>query len=252
MSLITLNSRGTDVTALQQDLVKHGFNSIGHAFNDKPGIFGTATLDLVVEFQKTHHDESGEPLVADGIVGPNTQWALKNDSELEPHPGSSLIPMRAIRLPFYADQQIHTFWLAAEVADSFLEGISKWQETDGDYIVTGTYRSVAAQAVARNAKPTLCCAPGWSLHAHGRAVDGHIRPENSGLLVKFYEHMQKFGWFTIFNHPNKPVVYQPRESWHIQKTDPAGISSREYLIKWAAAHGGSDSLMLVQKKEEYA
>ena len=261
MRTLRIGVEGLDVLEMERLLVKRGYAPVLEALGDKndPGVFDENTEAAVKQFQRTHCGPDGRPLKVDGIVGTDTWWALRNESRFLPAESESIsmfIPMKAVELPFYGDNRVHKFWLNIRVADSFMMGIKEWQNrTGGVYIVTGTYRSVAAQVAAKKAKPGLCAAPGWSLHAHGRAVDGHIRPENPALLVRFYEHMQAFGWYTIFNFPDKPVIFKSRESWHIQNTadvtleTKSGMRSKEYLRKWASQNGGESALLRVQKKE---
>jgi hypothetical protein len=255
MSVYKLGDVGPKIIEIEQDLVKHGFGTVGHMGDLNPSTFDQDMKDRVELFQAQHHDVTGKPLDVDGAVGIDTLWALKHPSEITAPPtiastaGPIFIRMKGVKLPFYADHKDHTFWLAEDVADSFMEGIAKWREGGGQYIVTGAYRSVQAQAIAKKAKPGLCCAAGWSMHGHGRAVDGHITNENASTLIEFYTHMEQFGWYTIFNFPNLPVLFKARESWHIQRTDPAGMRSSNYLKGWAVVHGGEDALLRVQKQE---
>jgi hypothetical protein len=37
-------------------------------------------------------------------------------------------------------------------------------------------------------------------------------------------------------------MYKAREAWHLQKTDPPGTRSKEYLKQWAKKYGGTKSL----------
>ncbi|MBQ6816134.1 MAG: spore cortex-lytic enzyme [Clostridia bacterium] len=62
-------SRGDEVTAIQRKLSERGYYSAGI-----DGIFGTATKNAVVNFQKDN------ALTPDGIAGPNTLSALGIDS----------------------------------------------------------------------------------------------------------------------------------------------------------------------------
>ncbi len=161
----------------------------------------------------------------------------------------AIIRLRPITLPWYGDMKPRRFWLDENVRDLFDEAIRKWQETHtSKYIVTEMFRTIKRQAAAKRAKPRLCTAPGWSMHGLGRAVDGHIRPgENGKSLLEFYQHMQKWGWYTIFNFPGKSVNFQSRESWHVQKTDPVGIRSVDYITAWAKKEGILDKLLAVKK-----
>lgn len=252
MTVFKVGDVGPAIVTIEQDLIKHGFGTVGSMGDLDPATFDIDMEKRVEAFQAKHRAANGKPLDVDGRVGTDTLWALENKSETVAVPatdGPIYLRMKPVKLPFYADHKIHTFWIAEDVVDSFMEGITKWQEQGSTYIVTGTYRSVAAQVIAKKAKPGLCSKPGWSMHAHGRAVDGHIGKENATTLVRFYEHMERFGWYTIFNFPNLPVIFKSRESWHIQRTDPAGMRSSNYLKGWAVAHGGEASLLKVLKQE---
>lgn len=154
-----------------------------------------------------------------------------------------IIQIKPVELVWYRDAKLHTFWLNADVADSFLQALKKWKKLGGGFRVTETLRTVERQKRLKKMKPALACAPGWSLHGHGRAVDFDVRTVGVGNIIAFYEVMAEFGWFAIFNAPSKPIIYKPRESWHLQKTEPVGISSRRYLEEWARKNGGRDSLL---------
>jgi len=258
MKTLKLGDSVPEVMVLEAKLAKRGYSPMLDALGagNAQGIFDEQDAEHVRLFQISHRGPDGEPLKVDRIVGPATWWALDNDSRILP----VAIPLQmvAVRLPYYADKSgaDHTFWLNAEVAESFIAGIDKWKvKFGGLYIVTETYRTIASQAAARARKPSLCLRAGWSLHGHGRAVDGHIRPENQTLLVKFYKHMQRFGWWTVFNRPGEPVKFQSSESWHVQNTLDAdlktasGLRSKIYLTRWAKAHGGEGALRKVVKKE---
>ena len=62
---------GESVKWLQWQLNKHGSNL------KIDGVFGKQTKLSVMMFQKDHKDESGKPLLVDGIAGPKTLSALK-------------------------------------------------------------------------------------------------------------------------------------------------------------------------------
>ena len=285
MKTLKLGDSVPEVMVLEAKLAKRGYSPMLDALGagNVQGIFDEQDAEHVRLFQESHHGPDGEPLKVDRIVGPATWWALDNDSRIlpsvtiPPSPSGeggvphfdqrdkmgvflSFIPIQmvAVRLPYYADKSgaDHTFWLNAEVAESFIAGIDKWKvKFGGLYIVTETYRTIASQAAARARKPSLCLRAGWSLHGHGRAVDGHIRPENQKLLIRLYKHMQRFGWWTVFNRPGEPVKFQSSESWHVQNTLDAdlktasGLRSKIYLTRWAKAHGGEGALRKIVKKE---
>ncbi len=157
-----------------------------------------------------------------------------------------IIILKPIELVYWRDGKVHAFWLHEDVADSFRDGIDGWIKSGGVFRVTETLRTLAVQARLKKAKPGLAVGPGWSLHGHGRAVDFDVNSVGKSNLLRFYEHMQRYGWFTIFNFPGVQTVYKSREAWHLQKTDPPGIRSREYLKRWAAGNGGQAELMNIK------
>lgn len=154
-----------------------------------------------------------------------------------------IVKVKPIELIYYRDRKPHIFKLHEDVRDSFAEGIAKWIEAGGKFRVTETLRTIAVQAALKKRKPRLACAPGWSMHGHGRAVDFDVSSiGRTDDLKKFYEHMQAFGWYTIFNFPGKPMKHMSREAWHLQNTDPPGMKSREWLASWADKNGGLSAL----------
>lgn len=73
---------GTEVKLLQSLLQSQGF------FNDSVlGNFRERTLSAVLHFQQTHNGPDKKPLTVDGVVGPNTWWALNNPSGQEQRNG---------------------------------------------------------------------------------------------------------------------------------------------------------------------
>ena len=70
MRNIGIGAWGEDVTTLQKML-----NSLGYNLKED-GIFGVDTKRAVEDFQNTHGDETGAPLMVDGIVGPRTWWSI--------------------------------------------------------------------------------------------------------------------------------------------------------------------------------
>ncbi len=64
-SILKVGSKGTEVTELQKNLTKLGYDTKG-----TDGIFGNDTKNAVLSFQRAHN------LTADGIVGAGTQSAI--------------------------------------------------------------------------------------------------------------------------------------------------------------------------------
>ena len=75
MKTIKLNSQGAEVRILQELL---NLNNIKIAVD---GDFGQQTEKAVINFQKCHYDDKGNPLAADGIVGAKTWAALMRYDE---------------------------------------------------------------------------------------------------------------------------------------------------------------------------
>jgi len=90
--------RGQAVADLQQLLIEGGY-PISHD-ESKYQAFGTSTYDAVRQFQASHVDRQGHALTEDGIIGPETLWALKNrgggGSELFTAPGWTCDPPERI------------------------------------------------------------------------------------------------------------------------------------------------------------
>lgn len=66
------------VGALQQQLLESG-ESIDPG-ELRQAYFGPSTKNAVLDFQTHHVDQNGRPLAQDGLVGPETQYALDNPS----------------------------------------------------------------------------------------------------------------------------------------------------------------------------
>ena len=69
-------SRGPTVLRLTRILKKRGF------LQSSSKLFNRTVYRAVQEFQARHVDKRGRPLVADGIVGSLTWWALENEIEV--------------------------------------------------------------------------------------------------------------------------------------------------------------------------
>src|SRR5687768_15822060 len=86
---------GEDVKLVQRLLA-----SQGHFDGAIGGNFGPVTKKAVLYFQMTHLGQNGKPLEVDGVVGPDTWWALQNpigvpqSSGIKPAAPSSLHPSR--------------------------------------------------------------------------------------------------------------------------------------------------------------
>lgn len=75
---IKLGSRGDTVRVAQTLLQCSGFYTAR-----ADGEFGPVTEASVIHFQQTHNGPTGVPLKTDGVVGPDTWWALNNPQSPE-------------------------------------------------------------------------------------------------------------------------------------------------------------------------
>ncbi len=75
MRTIRRGDRGSEVSRLQTILKAQGFFK-----GPISGRFHKLTLEAVYYFQQTHLGPNGKPLGVDGILGPNTWWALEHPS----------------------------------------------------------------------------------------------------------------------------------------------------------------------------
>ncbi len=77
--MLRLGSAGPEVETLHQILVEQGFDP-GEDEWSTPRTFGPETEEAVKHFQAAHVGQDGRCLVADGIVGSQTWWALEHPS----------------------------------------------------------------------------------------------------------------------------------------------------------------------------
>lgn len=216
----------------------------------------------VLEVQKLLKDKGFDPGPLDGIPGNLTKDAARSylnihvpDSDIIIHDFYSVwinfdanvitgqaIELESIALTHYTGRQ-GTFWISAEVYESFKNGIAEWQSEGHGFRITEILRTLAVQKNLKKRKPRLAATPGWSLHGHGRAFDFDI--SSVGNLLEFYNHMAKFGWFNIYSKPGNVVLCpRGREAWHLQKTDPVGVKARAYLRKWATSRGATEQTLM--------
>jgi hypothetical protein len=73
-SVLKIGDRGVDVGDIQQQLIEAGEQIDQSELNQ--AFFGPSTKIAVLDFQSSHLDPTGHPLVADGLVGPFTRLAL--------------------------------------------------------------------------------------------------------------------------------------------------------------------------------
>ena len=64
---------------LHQSLTENGYDC-GEDAHSVPVVFGPETEAEVKLFQAGHSDSTGRPLIVDGVVGPETWWALAHPS----------------------------------------------------------------------------------------------------------------------------------------------------------------------------
>jgi len=93
--LLVAGATGGFVREMQTILVQAGYADV-----EVTGVFDEQTRRAVVLFQMQHIDAKGRPLAQDGKIGPNTWWALLNNSgdaqrsALAPPPTGGLTPGR--------------------------------------------------------------------------------------------------------------------------------------------------------------
>lgn len=153
---------GHDVMLLQQMLQSQGF------FNAVTGgNFLDQTYAAVVHFQQTHQDRFGEWLEPDGVVGPETWWALAHPSgqpqrsnlaQADTDPQADRNDNR-IRLLRWAETE-HSKGIK-EIPDG-----SNWSPRIAQYLAQGGVKVAAPWCAA-----FVCCA---SWEALGRCVFGHM------------------------------------------------------------------------------
>ena len=91
MTTLSMNSRGEEVTRLQQRLL-----DLGYLKGKVDGIFGKQTLEAVRNFQRNNK------LTVDGIAGRNTLNKLYNDAKVVPAaPGGATVRPISAQLPVY-------------------------------------------------------------------------------------------------------------------------------------------------------
>ena len=90
---LSIGMSGGDVPILHQILIEQGFGC-GEDPNGIPQVFGVSTDSAVKLFQASHDGPDKRVLVVDGIVGPDTWWALENPSgSAQGQPGQVLPDM---------------------------------------------------------------------------------------------------------------------------------------------------------------
>jgi hypothetical protein len=96
-STLRVGSSGPDVNKLQDILYKQGFLKTPMISNR----FTAGVKDAVIYFQQTHLGPDRLPLTVDGIVGPDTWWALQHPSGkwqrsyVQPHVPEGIVGERA-------------------------------------------------------------------------------------------------------------------------------------------------------------
>jgi hypothetical protein len=92
-AVLSVGMSGGDVPVLQQTLIEQGF-SCGEDPNSEPQVFGHSTDSSVKLFQASHDGPDQKCLSVDGVVGPDTWWALENPSgSAQGQPGQVLPDM---------------------------------------------------------------------------------------------------------------------------------------------------------------
>ena len=92
-TILSIGMIDSDVSVLHQILIEQGF-SCGEDPNSVPQVFGVSTDSAVKLFQASHDGPDKRVLSVDGIVGPDTWWALENPSgSAQGQPGQVLPDM---------------------------------------------------------------------------------------------------------------------------------------------------------------
>ncbi len=78
--ILRIGDQGADVGRVQQMIVEGGYEVTADEL--KTASFGKSTYDAIRQFQVGHVDSHGHALYEDGVIGPETLWALMS-------PGSS-------------------------------------------------------------------------------------------------------------------------------------------------------------------
>ena len=87
--VLSNGDKGPDVARLQQALIEQGYDC---GIDLDGNIFGPSTGSAVKLFQAGHIGPDGKPLAVDGVVGPNTWWALDNPSGSAQHQPTGDVP----------------------------------------------------------------------------------------------------------------------------------------------------------------
>ncbi len=215
--------------------------------------------EKILKAQKVLKDKGFDPGPLDGLPGPKTKEAARaylnihvSDSHIlildlyrdNYFPSESnviegpVIELESVVLTHYTGKQ-GTFWINADVYQSFVDGITAWKDKGKGFRITEILRTLSVQRSLKKRKPRLAATPGWSMHGHGKAFDFDI--SSVGNLLEFYRHMGNYGWFNIYSKPGNVILCpRGREAWHLQKTDPVGIKARTYLRQWAISRGAVD------------
>ena len=102
---LRIGSTGEYVVECQNDLIQLGYDLSPYGADGK---YGKKTSNCVKDFQSKHTDQNGKPLVADGICGQKTWWAL--DNAIAPTPVTKLYTVHIPHLTEYqADALIASY-----------------------------------------------------------------------------------------------------------------------------------------------
>jgi hypothetical protein len=97
--VLSIGDKGSDVVRFQQILIEQGYDC---GIDLDGNIFGPSTDSAVKLFQAGHIGPDGKPLAVDGVVGPNTWWALDNPSGSAQHQDTGDIPEQDASNPIAA------------------------------------------------------------------------------------------------------------------------------------------------------
>ena len=148
-SILSIGMSGDDVCVLQQTLIEQGFGC-GEDPGSSRHVFGPPTDSAVKLFQASHVGPDRNCLSVDGIVGPDTWWALEN-------PSGSGQGSLGQSLPYMPSQQASNPIAAAALQSAWRELRNRVHE-----IPDGSNRSPAIDVyTGMSGKPDSIPGPPW-------------------------------------------------------------------------------------------
>jgi len=115
---LRIGSTGPYVVECQNDLIQLGYDLSPYGADGK---YGKTTSARVKDFQSTHTDQNGNNLVADGICGSKTWWALDNAID-PPAPGPQPTTLYTVIVPHLTEEQANALQAQYPDAEKRKEG----------------------------------------------------------------------------------------------------------------------------------